>query len=145
MLRAFEIQTYRDGDWKIDSVFDDQELATYEARRIHDSGRYVGVRVVEETYDPEEDRAMTKVVLQVSKADKENNAATARQRRISKDLSVERKKTAKEHAVKKAHIVARNREAEFRRWWGGMFVKSSLIVILGIALMFGLRVLYKVI
>ena len=145
MLRAYEIQTYHSGDWKIDSVFDDQDLATLEANRIHTGGRYVGVRVVEETYDAEDGQTLTKVVLQMSKADRQNEVATSRQRKISRDLSNEREKTAKARAARIASLSARNRKAESRRWWRVIYLKSSLIVIFGIALMFGLRLLYKVI
>jgi hypothetical protein len=33
-LKAFEIYTFRNGTWKIDSVFDDRDLALMEADRI---------------------------------------------------------------------------------------------------------------
>ncbi|HET7595535.1 MAG TPA: hypothetical protein VFK15_01250 [Burkholderiales bacterium] len=50
-MRAFEIHTYQGGKWKIDSVFDDRDLAVFEAQRMEGSKRYLGVRVVEETFD----------------------------------------------------------------------------------------------
>ena len=42
-MRAFEIHTYQDGKWRIDSVFDDRELAMFEARRVDEGSRYAGV------------------------------------------------------------------------------------------------------
>ena len=48
---GFEIHTYKDGRWRIDSIFDDQDIAVYEAKRINESNRYAGVLVIEETYD----------------------------------------------------------------------------------------------
>ena len=33
-MKAFEIHTYQSGKWKIDSVFDDRDLAMFEAQRI---------------------------------------------------------------------------------------------------------------
>ena len=47
-LKAFEIHTFRGGKWKIDSVFDDRDLALFEATRMDESGRHAGVRVIEE-------------------------------------------------------------------------------------------------
>jgi hypothetical protein len=50
-MKSFEIHTMRDGKWAIDSVFNDRELALFEARRVDENGRYAGVRVIEEVYD----------------------------------------------------------------------------------------------
>jgi hypothetical protein len=50
-MKCFEIQTYKDAAWHIDSVFDDADIALLEARRMDESRRYQIVRVVEETYD----------------------------------------------------------------------------------------------
>jgi hypothetical protein len=50
-MRAYEIHTFRHGVWKVDSVFDDKDLAIYEAKRVEDGSRYSGVKVVEEDYD----------------------------------------------------------------------------------------------
>ncbi|MDX1484897.1 MAG: hypothetical protein R3229_10470 [Alphaproteobacteria bacterium] len=52
-LRVFEIHTHKAGAWKIDSVYDDRELAINEAKRVYRSGRWESVRVVEETLDEE--------------------------------------------------------------------------------------------
>jgi hypothetical protein len=48
---AFEIHTYREGQWRIDSIFDDAELAVETARRIDEGRRYAGVLVIAEDYD----------------------------------------------------------------------------------------------
>ena len=56
-MKAYEIQTFRDGVWKMDSVFDDRALAIYEAKKIDESTRYAGVKVIEENcerVDPDE-------------------------------------------------------------------------------------------
>ena len=49
-MKAFEIHTYQGGKWKIDSVFDDRDLALFEAHRMDQSGQCSGIRVVEEIY-----------------------------------------------------------------------------------------------
>jgi hypothetical protein len=50
-MKSFEIHTMRDGRWGIDSVFNDRDLALFEARRVDENRRYNGVRVIEEVYD----------------------------------------------------------------------------------------------
>ncbi|MFT5539369.1 MAG: hypothetical protein ACI82H_000888 [Alphaproteobacteria bacterium] len=40
VLKVFEIHTFRSGVWKIDSVFDDRDLAIMEAGRMDRSKRF---------------------------------------------------------------------------------------------------------
>lgn len=62
-MRAFEIHTFTGGKWKIDSVFDDRELAMFEAQRIDESNRYAGVRVVEENFDEKTQMSTAKTIF----------------------------------------------------------------------------------
>ena len=57
-MSSYELQTYRDGQWKFDSYFDQRDLVLSEAARLDQTGRYMGVRVLEEHYD--EDSQMSK-------------------------------------------------------------------------------------
>lgn len=68
----FEIHTFRDGKWKIDSVFDDKDLAIYEAQRMEKGGRFSAVRVVQETYDEETQKTGTRTVYRTTKVDRLN-------------------------------------------------------------------------
>lgn len=61
-MRAFEIHTFQGGKWKIDSVFDDRELAVFEAQRMEGSKRYSGVRVVEENFDEQTHQTQTRTI-----------------------------------------------------------------------------------
>lgn len=79
LLRVFEIHTYRNGSWKIDSVFDDRDLALMEADRIDRSNRYSAVRVVEETFDDETEKGGTRTIFRSTKAERINAANQARQ------------------------------------------------------------------
>lgn len=74
----FEIHTFRDGKWKIDSVFDDKELAVYEAQRVEKSNRFSAVRVVQETYDEETQRTTVRTVYRTTKVDTGNIEARRR-------------------------------------------------------------------
>ncbi len=53
ILTVFEIHTLKGGAWKIDSIFDDRELAVMEGERVGRSRGYEEVRVVEETFNEE--------------------------------------------------------------------------------------------
>ncbi len=79
VLKVFEIHTYRNGAWKIDSVFDDRDLALIEAERIERGNRYSAVRVVEETFDDATERGGTRTIFRSSKAERINVASQARQ------------------------------------------------------------------
>jgi hypothetical protein len=68
----FEIHTFREGTWKIDSVFDDKDLAIYEAQRMEKGGRFSAVRVVQETYDEETQKTGTRTVYRTTKVDRMN-------------------------------------------------------------------------
>jgi hypothetical protein len=74
-MRAFEIHTFRDGQWKVDSVFDDRELAIHEARKVDDNGRYAGVRVIEENYDESSDLTTTRTIFRGKKEAAKSKAA----------------------------------------------------------------------
>jgi hypothetical protein len=74
----FEIHTFRSGQWKIDSVFDDKELAIYEAQRIEKAGRFPAVRVIQEIYDEDTQRTSVRTVYRTSKVDAANVEASRR-------------------------------------------------------------------
>jgi hypothetical protein len=57
----YELQVFRHQAWKVDSVFDDKELAINAARRIETSGN-LPVRVIEEKKDPDSGRAALRAV-----------------------------------------------------------------------------------
>lgn len=72
-MRAYEIHTIRDGIWRVDSVFDDRELAIFEAKRVEEGSRYAGVKVVEEIYDEVSNLTTTRTLFR-------GGAAKARKR-----------------------------------------------------------------
>ena len=62
-MRSFEIRTFNSGKWKMDSVFDDRNLAIDEAKKIDTGARYLGVRVVEENYDEATDQVTSRTLF----------------------------------------------------------------------------------
>ena len=69
-MRAFEIHTFRGGKWKIDSVFDDKDLALFEARRMDESSRYSGVRVIGENFNESSQETVTRTLFKGGRAEK---------------------------------------------------------------------------
>ncbi len=69
MMVVYEIHTHRDGTWKIDSVFDDKDLAVLEATRLERSNRHPAVRVVEETVDEATDHKVTRTIYRTAKSE----------------------------------------------------------------------------
>ncbi|MHA1109268.1 MAG: hypothetical protein ACTSQV_09140 [Alphaproteobacteria bacterium] len=67
-MRAFEIHTLGRGKWKIDSVFDDRELALFEAGRMETSRRFSGIRVIEENFDEDSQKTTTRTIFRGSTA-----------------------------------------------------------------------------
>ena len=90
-LVGYELHTYRGGTWKIDSVYDDREIAIFEAQRVFESGRYSAVRVVEERFDEASGKASTKTVFRSSKSDSENAQAMERKKTARREVQEARK------------------------------------------------------
>src|SRR3546814_7497271 len=66
---AYEIQTYNGGQWQIQAIFDDKELALLEARRLRAGRPSLAVRVVEEAYDDARRTSASRVVFRESPVD----------------------------------------------------------------------------
>ncbi len=61
-MKSFEIQLYRGGTWKTDSIYDDRALAEMEARRMEDSPRYGNLRIIEEIFDEKSDTTKLRTI-----------------------------------------------------------------------------------
>ncbi|MEM7654262.1 MAG: hypothetical protein AAF220_13965, partial [Pseudomonadota bacterium] len=62
MLTSYEIQTLQGGRWKISAIFDDRELAIYEAKRMASGQRYESIRVVQENFAGAGDTSQIRVL-----------------------------------------------------------------------------------
>ena len=62
-MLAYELHTFREGRWSMDSVFDDRDLALNEAHRADESRRYAGIRIIEEKHDEETNETTTRVIF----------------------------------------------------------------------------------
>jgi hypothetical protein len=132
-MRAFEIHTYTDGKWKVDSVFDDRDLAVHEARKVDENGRYAGVRVIEENYDESTDFTTTRTIF------RGKNQANK-----SKSSRPTAKKSSREgrHGGGERERRGKGRVRPQKKKSGGVLVPVlilCLLVISGVAMMFGLH------
>jgi len=110
-MKAFEIHTFQSGKWKIDSVFDDRDLALFEAQRMDESGRYTGIRVIEEIYVESTQETKTRTIFRGSKVEqanaeqlqkaKQTRANAARAKKKPQGDVAQRKAAAKRRKVKK--------------------------------------------
>lgn len=66
MMIMYEIHTFRDGVWRIDSIFDDKDLAVLEAQRMERNSRYGAIRVIEESFEEATDRTVTRTIYRSS-------------------------------------------------------------------------------
>ena len=137
-MKAFEIHTYQGGKWKIDSVFDDRDLALFEAHRMDGSGRYSGVRVVEEIFVEQTQETKSRTIFRGSKIEAANAAELqksieARQQTVASkkkqnvDLA-QRKRAAQKRVVRKKASPVR------------LIVVTLLIAFMAGAALVGLRV-----
>jgi|LKGT01.1.fsa_nt_gi hypothetical protein len=60
---SYEVLSTRGDNWMIESVYDDREVALYEARTLLDNRHLKAVKVVQETYDDEADRTITRTIF----------------------------------------------------------------------------------
>lgn len=136
-MKAFEIHTYLDGKWKIDSVFDDRELALFEARRVDEGSRYSGVRVIEEKYDEVSDLTTTRTIFRggnVDRVEKARKAAQAAKARTAQGAGGTREP-------------ARNRRPGKKQQTSNFLIPVlilGILVMAGLAALFGLQQLAQI-
>ncbi|MFQ5618597.1 MAG: hypothetical protein ACE5FR_06455 [Rhodospirillales bacterium] len=60
---SYEVLSTRGDNWMIESVNDDREVALYEARALLENRHLKAVKVIQETYDDEADRTITRTIF----------------------------------------------------------------------------------
>ncbi|MEE8516557.1 MAG: hypothetical protein V3T02_07965 [Alphaproteobacteria bacterium] len=97
MLVIYEIHTLRDGEWKIDSIFDDRDLALQEGHRIEHSNRYSAVRVIEETLDEATEKGSTRTIYRGTAIDRANRTPDRPRPKRAAQLAAELAQAAAGH------------------------------------------------
>jgi len=91
--RNFELQTYANGVWKIDSVYDDRKIALYEAQRLQQSGRHSAIRIVEEQLNHRTGNYFPKTIFRATKTD-DANAEALERRKVMRQEEQKTRRTA---------------------------------------------------
>jgi hypothetical protein len=140
LLRAYEIHTFAGGKWKIDSVFDDRDLALFEAGRMEESGRHAGVRVIEEEFDESTQKTRIRTIYRGSKLDSSNAAALEKAKTTRIAVAQQKKEIAQHKARQRVEAVRRAKERKTNPFrLVGLF---AAITFLGVCAVIGLRFLY---
>lgn len=139
-MSTFELQVYRSGTWNVDSYFDDREIAMSEAERLNGSGRYAGIRVMQEDFDESSNRSNCRVVF-----------SKMRQTEANQDWRVQAKRTSMSRtgapkgdntrATKHARQPLARKTSNARLYVG--LVIGFIVLIAGIAAMIGLQEIAK--
>lgn len=135
-MRAYEIHTFQNGRWKIDSVFDDKELALFEAQRMEGSGRFSGVRVVEEAFDENDQKTSARTIFRGSKATQANQNDHRTAVRSRQEAEIERRRKAARDAERRR---TQARKAKEKRDQSNPYRLISIFLLL---LLLGLGALY---
>ena len=60
---SYEVLSTRGDNWTIESVYDDREMALYEARTLLENRHVKAVKVIQETYDDEADKTIARTIF----------------------------------------------------------------------------------
>lgn len=60
---TYEVYALKAGNWNIDSVYDDRDMALYEARLLVESRHLTAVQVVQEDFDEATGQSRSKVIF----------------------------------------------------------------------------------
>jgi hypothetical protein len=139
-MRAYEIHTFAQGKWKIDSVFDDRDLAIFEATRMEESGRHASIRVIEEEFDESTQKTRIRTIYRGSKLESGNAAALEKAKELRVQVAQQKAEIAQEKKRRKIEAV----RAEKARKTNPFRLVSVFAVIglVGLAAVIGLRFLY---
>lgn len=127
-MKAFEIHTFQGGKWKIDSVFDDRDLAMFEAQRMDESGRYSGVRVIEEIFVEQTQQTKTRTIYRGSKIEA-HNAAELRKSKMVREQAVQGREQRAQEAVARKQVTQR-RKIQKKSSAGRLVFITMLILLL---------------
>ncbi|NBP73506.1 MAG: hypothetical protein EBU57_10195 [Alphaproteobacteria bacterium] len=136
-MKAFEIHTFQSGKWKIDSVFDDRDLALFEAQRMDESGRYTGIRVIEEIYVESTQETKTRTIFRGSKVEQANAEQLQKAKQTRANAARAKKKPQGDVAQRKA--AAKRRKVKKKSNPVRLIVITLIIAIAAGGAMFGLQ------
>jgi hypothetical protein len=138
---AYEIQTFSDGKWKIDAIFDDQELAVLQAKHLIAANRFPAVRVVQEAFDEAEQKTKSRVVFRSSTVQQHNADASQRQVEVRREVNQIRDERAVKDVQKEVvtqRVQAKKQQSRALLWIG---VRAAVVLVFGAGAYIALKVL----
>lgn len=136
-MKAYEIQTYHKGRWKIDAVFDDRSLAMFEAKRMDEGNRFSGVRVVEECFNEASQTTLSRTIFRGGRA--ESNAYKEERTEPSRPASAPRGGSRDRGARGRGRGRARQKKGGF----AGPLVVLTFLIVAALAGLFGVQQLFN--
>ncbi|MBT4220194.1 MAG: hypothetical protein HOL37_01440 [Rhodospirillaceae bacterium] len=92
---SFEIYSFKNGNWMLDSVHDDKNMAIHQGRMLIASPHHMAVRVIEERYDPDSDQSASKIIYKEKKGEEEAVKKKAPAKKSGKKAAGKKKKKKK--------------------------------------------------
>jgi hypothetical protein len=137
--RSYEIQTFVNGDWKIQAFFDDKDLALLEAKRMVQSRRYPALRVTEEYWDDRNEVFRSRTIYRDNEVDRHNQQVAEKRAEVRREAeeSRERRQARREQNKK----TKQSNQQAFGQTYVGLAVKGLGIFALGVAAIYLLNVL----
>ena len=102
---SFEIYSFKNGNWMLDSVHDDKNMAIHQGRMLIASPHHMAIRVVEESYDEATDNTMSKIVYKDQKGGDDDKLKKKPEKKAGPVKKGKRKKKKKGNASKSLMIL----------------------------------------
>ncbi len=138
-MKAFEIHIFRDGRWKIDSVFDDRENAIFDAERMYAGGRYSGIRVIEEIFDEDTGKTRSRTIFKGAASDNHNAKSIKSQTGVHKNAMADRKQRTIKKTVRRKRAKKIAKPKQTRIGLLKILLMLAALVLGGIGMLVGLR------
>jgi hypothetical protein len=133
-MTTFEVHIFKNGTWCTNSIFDDKDLALFEARRMKSSPRYKGIRVIEEIFDELGASSRIRTIFRDACINETPKAAIARKKRVE---TLEKYGKSRERSRKRKRISKSDKETKITNSKGTEpLVLYALICVLLLALMY---------
>lgn len=100
-ITSYEIYSFKNGNWMLDSVHDDKNMAIHQGRMLITSPHHMAIRVIEEKFDDVTDNTTSKIVYKEQKGgdDKPKKAPTRKKGPAKKGKRKKKKKGKKSKSL----------------------------------------------
>ncbi len=102
---SYEIYSFKNGNWMLDSVHDDKNMAIHQGRMLIASPHHMAIRVIEESYDEATDNTISKIIYKEQKGGADEKPKNKPARKKTSIRKGRRKKKKKGGASKSLMIL----------------------------------------